>query len=170
MVLPEKIAFVLGAPAVVVTALLVSVALMLFLAQHGAQLGPDRIMPLEFPWTVEKANKVIQSWTPAQRDIAVAQILWDFLFIVAYTAFLCGFAVWAAQVTGNLNLGAIALWLGILAGCTDILENLLMLHMLGSGPVLFIPLLTSLLAAVKFGAAIGSFLLSLFVLARHLIL
>lgn len=147
-------------------ALVVTLALGLYLFQAGAKLHPEAIS-LQRAWTSSTAEEIVQSWKTANEvDKAADQVLWDFLFIVAYAYLLFAFGHAAARDAGNRGLsrlakiagcGAVA---GLLAGALDVVENIGLLTMIWGRTAPPIPSLTSLASLAKFILVGVSYLIS----------
>ncbi len=135
-----------------------------WLTYHGRELSSHvdgGILALEFASNKEAANKVLddlnvpsENSDGSMREVAIANVRWDYLFIVAYVAAIavvCGFAAKETHGTWSVILLTLA-WLQVAAGGLDVVENLCMTSMLKSGTVVSstIPLITSLCAKVKF--------------------
>jgi hypothetical protein len=141
-------------------ALTITLALMIFLTIHREDLktddAPSRIVSLELAWSKATAEKVINSWTPQQRQTAVSQVLIDFIFIAAYACLLLYMGMASATWAQTHRLAAIAPLAiaaglgGFAAGILDCLENLGLLAMLWSKPTGVLAFLTSLFATLKF--------------------
>lgn len=134
------------------------VAIFLWMRNQGAPLKtigtPAGILDLEFAWTQEKTESVMLAWNGIT-DVARMNIYIDFLFLIAYTAFLslaCKF--FAARTTGKWSaFGKRFSQAVILAGVFDVAENALMLTSLQGTPNNMTAMITATFAALKFAIA-----------------
>jgi hypothetical protein len=146
-------------------ALIATLALSLFLGHQGALL-PSGAISLQRAWDSETATKIVQSWS-ALKSQATAQVLWDFLFIVAYSYLLFAFGSAAARDAGNRGQPRLARFAtcaaaaGLLAGCCDVIENIGLLTMIWLMTEQPLPALTWLASSAKFSLIGFSFLASL---------
>ncbi len=146
-------------------ALIATLALFLFLGHQGSLL-PSGAISLQRSWDSETATKIVQSWS-ALRSQATAQVLWDFLFIVAYSYLLFALGSAAARDAGNRGLPRLASFAtcaaaaGLLAGCCDVIENIGLLTMIWLTTQQPLPALTWLASSAKFALIGLSFLASL---------
>jgi len=155
-------------------AIISSVLMFGWLTYHGDPLKAGTsapfvgILALEFCGNQSAANTVLKHWgnnisprdpTMSLTAVAVSDIYWDFLFIVAYTSAItlfCGLA--ATRHTGRFaDVLTILAWAQPVAGALDVVENIGMLIMLRAGHVesTFLPLSTAISATAKF-AIIGA--------------
>ena len=166
-------------------AVAISTIMFCWLTYHGRELSEhvdSGILALEFASNQTDANEVLDDLNvPSKhsnrtlREVAIANVRWDYLFIVAYVAAIavvCGFAAKETDGTWSVVLITLA-WLQVAAGGLDVVENLCMTSMLQAGSVASstIPLVTSLCAKVKFfialtGAGFG-ILFSAFALCKR---
>lgn len=110
--------------------------------------APLKIVSLELAWSDEKAARVADSWSADQTTSALYSIYVDYLFIVAYTAFLV-LCVLAANVGTQLSSRTkVFIALSIVALVADTIENIFMTSFLNDVDTAAI--LFSLPATVKF--------------------
>jgi hypothetical protein len=119
--------------------------------------GVMSIVSLELAWRTEDAQKILNSWATVD---PVRQILWDFLFIIAYSYLLFALGTIVARDANYRNRPSLAriadcaALAGLLAGVCDVLENFGMLLTIGIGAHQPVPFLTSLFARTKFSLAL----------------
>ena len=85
------------------------------------------ILELEFAWTAERADEVLAG---ADLDAVNATTLWDFVFLVLYSAALFLGSLWASEVFAGDRLRRAGRWIAfgaVYAGILDVIENLAML-------------------------------------------
>lgn len=116
-------------------------------------ISPRAIVDLEFADTDARLHELLMNW-----DISVVKMnIWlDFLFIVAYVAFLSVSAEICAWKWNNAILRNTGLWLArmaYLAGVLDLAENLLMLQSIAGHYNDASLQLTFYCAAIKFAMA-----------------
>lgn len=89
--------------------------------------GGFPILELEFAWTAERADEVLAG---ADLDAVNATILWDFVFLVLYSAALFLGSLWASEVFGGDRMKRVGRWIAygaVYAGILDVIENFAML-------------------------------------------
>ncbi|MBL0884511.1 MAG: hypothetical protein IBJ16_14410 [Chitinophagaceae bacterium] len=131
-------------------------------------LTPNGILALEFANTPEKLATVLSIWN---KQAVQNNILLDFLFVIAYTAFfIFGVANSAVQWTNRFmqQLGATGIRMAFLAGILDVVENILMLQSINGYYSLWSLQLTWYCAAIKFGIVILLLLFMLLTTMRRL--
>lgn len=139
------------------------IAIFLWMRNQGAPLKtaltPMGILDLEFAWTQEKTESVMLAWRNVL-DTARMNIYIDFLFLIAYTAFLSlGCTFFAAKTTGKWSaFGNKLSKTVILAGVFDVAENALMLTSLQGTPNNMTSMITATFAALKFAIAAAAVL------------
>jgi hypothetical protein len=117
------------------------------------------IVSLELAWRTEDAQKILDSWATVH---PVRQILWDFLFIIAYSYLLFALGTIVARDANYrhrpllASIASYAALAGLLAGACDVLENFGMLLTIRIGPHQPVPFLTSLFASTKFFLALAA--------------
>jgi NADH:ubiquinone oxidoreductase subunit K len=149
-------------------ALVATLILGWLLSHNGVALrnadAPMSIMSLELAWHTAAAQRIVASWKNVH---PVPQILWDFLFIVAYAYLLFALGITAAHYANYRNrpllarIAGYAALAGLFAGACDVLENFGLLWMIGIGAQQPVPFLTSLFATVKFLLIFVAFVVSL---------
>jgi hypothetical protein len=126
-----------------------------YLMRQGAPLQPPGIVCLELAFTESHATKIVGGWA-GKLDVAVHQVLFDFIFIAGYTGsllFICFKAADRADRRGRAGLGEIAEKAGygaLLAGALDCVENLGLLLTLKWKVLAPVVLMTSVSASLKF--------------------
>ncbi|MBT2968379.1 MAG: hypothetical protein B6D72_08280 [gamma proteobacterium symbiont of Ctena orbiculata] len=123
-----------------------------------AQVRGDGIVSLELAWKPDRAQEILTSWLSADLiPKAKSSVYWDFLLIVGYVTLLTSMVLlaWAPLVRSRQHRMPLLLISGVLpllAGCCDIVENVLMLSMLSDedGVGTLRPPLTSGFAYTKF--------------------
>ncbi|WP_375413478.1 hypothetical protein [uncultured Bradyrhizobium sp.] len=126
--------------------------------------APMRVVSLELAWHTEVAQRIVNSWKNVH---PVPQILWDFLFIVAYAYLVFAFGITAARYANYRNRPVLARFAGyaalaaLFAGACDIVENFGLLWMIGMDARQPVPFITSLFAALKFLLISAAFVVSL---------
>lgn len=153
-----------------VISLVVTMAVLLVLGAQGQKLATDEaprgVLSLEFAWTGDGARTIIGSWK-GYEDVAVRQVLLDFIFIAGYGCFLLFLGLTAEKVARTHGLPSLAYaahlaaWAGVIAGVFDCFENFGLLAMIQRGPTTAVALPTSLFATVKFALAVGAIAVSL---------
>ena len=141
-------------------ALIVTVGMGAYLRYQGHDLrtteAPSGIVSLELACAASKAADIIRSWAGDKHQIAVDQVLFDFIFILGYACFglYLGFkAADRARGRGVMRLARAAAAAGIgalAAGVLDCLENIGLLLMLGGHVSPATAFFTSLFATTKF--------------------
>lgn len=123
--------------------LLVVLALSTFLAVLGAPLrtpaAPRGIVSFELAGSATAAARILESWSPAVRELAMLNLGLDYLYLVAYPAFL---ALACARVAGRLGGrapgfargGMWLAWSVLASGALDAIENAALIRILTSGP------------------------------------
>jgi len=89
--------------------------------------GGFPILELEFAWTAERADEVLAG---ADLDAVNATILWDFVFLVLYSAALFLGSLWASEVFNGDGLKRAGRWIAygaVYAGMLDVIESFAML-------------------------------------------
>jgi hypothetical protein len=136
----------------------VAVAIIAYwLKEQGAPLSqhPDTalgILSLEFAWNEDLLNSVKTAWAGPLTTIAQNNIYIDFLFLIAYGAFLSLACASMGRKLGGVwgqwgqNLSKLAL----VAAVLDAAENSLMLLSLQQKTSHYTALITTLFATVKF--------------------
>ncbi len=138
----------------------VAAAMGVFLKCQGADLLPQGIIGLELAFTEGDATRIVGAWSGAKHDVAVKQVLFDYIFIVGYAGslvFICLNAADHARRRGHAGLAQAAecAALGALAaGVLDCIENAGLLLTLAQPISGAIVLITSLAASVKFALLI----------------
>lgn len=129
-----------------------------------AQARGDGILSLELAWQPDSAQEILRGWGDDLVPVAQRSIRWDFLLIGAYVIMLSSLVALAwkplARSGGDVMwLMVIAAALPVLAGASDVAENLLMLSMLADdrGVGTLRPMLTAGFAYTKF-ALLGLFI------------
>jgi|HubBroStandDraft_6_1064221.scaffolds.fasta_scaffold1057683_1 hypothetical protein len=153
-------------------AFLLAAVMMVYLMRQGAPLQPPGIVGLELAFTEGRATKIVGDWA-GKLDIAVKQVLFDFIFIAGYTGsllFACFKAADCAAQRGRASLTTAAEAAGygaLLAGTLDCVENFGLLLTLKWKVLAPIVLITSVSASLKFAfvviaasVALATFLLS----------
>jgi hypothetical protein len=138
-------------------ALLATVVMGWWLRVQGHELvikgqTPMGIVDLEFAWNKDKVLEVLGYWSGGLVPIAEKNIYWDFLFIIAYSAFLSlacrqlaqRSSGWWARSGEKLSRMALA------AGTFDVAENALMLLSIHGEPNNYTAAITATFAGFKF--------------------
>lgn len=154
-------------------AVLASMMMLAVMWHHGAPLKEPTaekaqtlrgIVELELCWNAAKANGILESWTtrtsfrnPDVRlmDVAIEDTWLDFGFIVIYATaatLFCGYAATRLKYHLLRSTLIVLAWAQPVAGCLDVVENICMLMMLHSGKITsdFLPVVTTICAAIKF--------------------
>ena len=112
------------------------------------------VMDLAFAWTNERIDFIFSAWQSEGvfRELIVTIV--DFVFIACYCILLSALILLVARkLHGKFQRVELHLvFIPILAGIFDIVENVFLLIMLGSNQavVFFFPLITSICALIKF--------------------
>jgi hypothetical protein len=116
---------------------------------------------LEFAFIPDQVNLIFAEWGLSDamfRNILIN--IFDFLFIISYVIILMCISIFAMRQLKDkyLNIGLKLIYLPILAGILDCIQNILLLIMLINGnAVNFIfPLLVTILAFIKYGLMFGT--------------
>jgi hypothetical protein len=140
--------------------------MMVYLMCQGAPLQPPGIVGLELAFTEGHATKIVGDWA-GKLDIAVKQVLFDFIFIAGYTGsllFACFKAADCAAQRGRASLAKAAEAAGygaLLAGTLDCVENFGLLLTLNWKVLAPIVLITSVSASLKFALVVIAALVAL---------
>ena len=149
-------------------ALVLSLVGTLFFAKkldtQGASLkndvAPYNIVSLELAWNGARSQEIIDSWNiTGLQDTAKKQLHLDFAFIVFYPIFLSlSCAILSRHVSDMLTLiGVVLTWSALAAGILDVVENVLIFHMIESGVTNLVSRLTTLSAGLKFALIFSVF-------------
>jgi len=116
---------------------------------------------LEFAFTPDQVNLIFAQWGLSDaifRNILI-NIL-DFPFIVSYVIILTCISIFAMRQLKDkyLNVGLRLIYLPILAGILDCIQDIFLLIMLINGSAInfIFPLLVSILAIIKYGLMFGT--------------
>ena len=120
--------------------------------------GNPGILDWEFAWSEERAAEILDDWGEEGEDAARRSLHLDFLYLLAYGAFLA----LACAATRDLSaergwrrmaaFGAVAVPLAIAGALFDALENVFLLRALEGKDGDLSPLLGGLFASLKFAA------------------
>ncbi len=121
--------------------LLVVLGLSTFLSVLGAPLrtpeAPRAIISYELAGSGEAANRILESWSPAVREIALLHLALDFPYLLTYPALLalgCARVAGRLRRTGAARLGILLSSAVLASGALDAVENAALIRMLTSGP------------------------------------
>lgn len=108
-------------------ALLLTFVMILVMRWAGSSLvtpvSPGGILELEFAWDAVRLQQLKLFWNPSD---LLKNILFDFIFIFAYTWFFISASSRVSEQSGWLTSGSWVAGLGTAAGLFDVLENFLM--------------------------------------------
>jgi hypothetical protein len=156
-----------------------TIIMIVVMARTGAALKtpatPKGILDLEFAYSIEKVNVVMNAWHQKpdniidNRSIARVNTYFDFIFIFFYSGFLFLACKRIARTTNTpfLNSGNKIAYAAITAGILDILENTGMLISLNGNISAAVSFLTTFFSAIKWILAL---IAVLYVLAGIIIL
>lgn len=122
--------------------------------------APNGLLSLQFAWTPERAQKIINSWVEQQQvQRARHQLYLDFLFLLLYPAFLSLSCVMLSisLVDRFARIGMWLSWIVLLAGLFDGIENALILWMLCDGARSPLSQVTTIMAGLKYGLVVAVF-------------
>ncbi|MFX1273483.1 MAG: hypothetical protein ACFFBP_12215 [Promethearchaeota archaeon] len=125
------------------------------------ELGAPLLFEFEFAFTYDQANLIISAWN-AQGMLSwnILLNILDFPFIFSYVLILMSLSVFAMRQLKDkfLNIGLKLIYLPILAGLLDVIQNIFILIMLLNANALNItfPLIVSLLAIIKYALMFGT--------------
>jgi hypothetical protein len=111
------------------------------------------ITDYELAFTAEHAGAMLDAWGPEGQAAMRTSLLIDFGFIPAYALALAGITLLAARAQGGwlARLGFFLTLAALAAGLFDVLENLMLLILLGRDPVPGLPpLVAGISASIKF--------------------
>jgi hypothetical protein len=137
-------------------ALPVATGMGVYLKCQGADLQPHGIIGLELAFTAINAGAIVETWAGPKHDVAVNQVLLDYIFIAGYTCsliFICLNAADRARLRGRSDLANAAEFAALgalLAGALDCIENIGLLLTLTRPISTLVVLVTSLTATAKF--------------------
>jgi hypothetical protein len=140
-----------------------TLVLMWWLTRQGQSLttheAPNAVVSLELAWSTSRAEVVLSSWGDRLRPIAVAQIAWDYVFLIAYPVFLSLSCILLSRLVRSplSDLGVVLAW-GVLCACAfDALENAFMLLMLTKGANGWLSASATICAGLKFALVFSVF-------------
>jgi len=143
-------------------------AVLMWIDQYLASVvSPQGIISLEMARTPDTARAILDAWGEQGTHWAYRSVWLDFPFLAGYvTLFIC-LTVLTHAGARNLVIGGFAL-----AGCADLIENLLLLQMLAGNLTATVTHATYWCASVKFGVLVVGWIYLLFYglyeLYRHL--
>lgn len=122
----------------------------------GAAVTGYTILDYEFAWTPEQVIIIFVSWGADGMTLQAAGVYWDFLYIIGYGLFaFSGVLLVARQLSGKWQIvGLYVVFIAILAGLFDVIENIFLLIMLNnpSSIISAIPAMAGIMATMKFSA------------------
>ncbi len=145
--------------------LLAVLALTTFLVVLGAPLrtpaAPRGIVSFELAGSAAAAAAILASWSPATRQLALLHLWLDYLYLLAYPAFLslaCGrLAGRLSQARPGLaRLGSGLAYAVPIAGLLDAIENAALIRILGAGPSDALARVAWVCAVAKFALVAGA--------------
>ena len=129
------------------------------------------ILDFEFAWTASQISLIFTAWGSEGMTLHATGIYWDFLYILGYGSLIAGLIfIISRKLSGKMQfIGFYMVFTPFLAGIFDCIENFLLLFMLNnpSGFSTVIPLVTGVMATIKFSLLIIGilfFLLALLIL------
>ena len=112
------------------------------------------VLDLEFAWTPEMMQIILDAWQVDGRSQEIVVTILDFIYLACYSLFISGLILLVARKLRDRfqEIELKFILIPILAGFFDVIENIFLLIMLGSGQaVIFLfPLITSICATIKF--------------------
>ncbi len=112
------------------------------------------VLELEFAWTEARVNSIFSVWEAEGIFQEIIVTILDFIYLTCYSILISGLILLVARrLHDKLQKTELKLvFIPILAGIFDIVENCLLLMMLGSNQAInfLFPLITSICALIKF--------------------
>lgn len=117
--------------------------------------APNGILSFEFAEDFSRSLAIMDSWTDKGKTYAAFSIGLDFLFLVCYPVFfsLACFMLarrFREQVTWFYKVGAVIMWLPLVSGLLDTVENIAMIRLLFGTQQHWLSPLAFYCASVKF--------------------
>ena len=115
------------------------VAVMAAMYMVGAPLkteaAPNGIVTFELCALASGCERILQTWTPRQREYAMLGLGLDYLYMVLYPAVIASALLTVAKTLPRVIQGSARLmaWMLVLAGLADAFENYFLIQMLITG-------------------------------------